>query len=323
MKRKGWIWMLMIILAGMTLSGCAAGGKQEDRPSSLILATGGTAGTYYPLGGGMANVIKEKAGVNTTAQVTGASVENMRLLSKKEVDLAFTQSDIADYAHKGIEMFKDSKVDNLNAIGGLYLETVQIVVAEGSSIQSVSELKGKKVSVGSPGSGTEANARQILEAYGITFDDMGTERLSFGDSAKKIQDGQLDAAFITAGAPTAAVNELAATKGVRILTLDKEGVKKLIDKYPFYVEQTIAASTYPKQDAEVTTVAVKAVLTVRAELAEGLVYDMTKALYENTDALVAINTKAKEMKAEDAVKGISIPLHPGALKYYKEKGYVN
>ncbi len=291
-----------------------------EKPSNLVIATGGTAGTYYPLGGGIANLIKEHAKTNATAQVTGASVENMRLIGKKEADLSFTQSDIADYAHKGTEMFKDGAVKNLTAIGGLYLETVQIVAPANSPITKIADLKGKRVSVGAPGSGTEANARQILEAYGIAFTDMTTERLSFGDSAKKIQDGQLDAAFITAGAPTAAVNELAATKGVKIIPLDADGIKKLAGKYPFYVEQVIPGKTYPKQDAEIRTVAVKAIMSARAELDANLVYDITRALYEQSTKLESINAKAKEIKAADAVSGISIPLHPGAERYFKEKG---
>jgi uncharacterized protein len=304
-----------LMLLGMIV-GCSGGGK----PSNVIIATGGTSGTYYPLGGGIANIIQENTKTKATAQVTGASVENMRLLSKKEVELAFSQSDIADYASKGTEMFKEGAVQNLNAIGGLYLETIQIVAPGGSTIKTVADLKGKRVSVGAPGSGTEVNARQILEIYGMTFDDMKTERLSFGDSANKIQDGLLDAAFITAGAPTAAVNELAATKGVIIIPLEADKVGQLTKKYPFYVEQVIPGKTYPKQDADIRTVAVKAIMTVRADLAEGLVYDITKAMYENTSKLEAINAKAKEIQASEAVAGISIPIHPGAEKYFKEKG---
>lgn len=293
-----------------------------EKPSSLVIATGGTAGTYYPLGGGIANLIKEKAKTNATAQVTGAAVENMRLISKKEVDLAITQGDIADYAALGTEMFKDGAVKNLQAIGALYQETIQVVVSEKSGIKSVSELKGKKVSVGAPGSGTEVNARQILEAYGLTFNDFSTERLSFGDSAKKIQDGGLDAAFVTAGAPTAAINELAATTGVQILTIEADKIKAITDKYKYYSQQVIPSKTYPKQDAEVKTVAVKAIMSIRAELDTQLVYDITKTIYENTQPLIAINAKAKEIQTDKALEGISIPLHPGAEKYLKEKGVI-
>ncbi|WP_255570321.1 TAXI family TRAP transporter solute-binding subunit [Cohnella sp. CFH 77786] len=320
--RGGWVLTLVVMLALTACGGKSQGGTGE-KPSSLIIATGGTAGTYYPLGGGIANLLKDKAGTNATAQVTGAAVENMRLISKKEVDLAITQGDIADYAAKGSEMFQEGAVGNLQAIGALYQETIQIVVSEKSGIRSVSELKGKKVSVGAPGSGTEVNARQILEIYGLTFDDLSLDRLSFGDSAKKIQDGGLDAAFVTAGAPTAAINELAATTGIRILSIEDDKIQAIIDKYKYYNQQIIAGGTYPKQNAEVKTVAVKAIMSVRAELDTQLVYDITKAIYENTQPLIAINAKAKEINADQALEGISIPLHPGAEKYLKEKGVIS
>ncbi|WP_199616980.1 TAXI family TRAP transporter solute-binding subunit [Paenibacillus alkalitolerans] len=321
---RGFVIGLVFIMALTACGGTSQVGTTEtgEKPSSLIIATGGTAGTYYPLGGGIANLIKEKANTNATAQVTGAAVENMRLIGKKEVDLAITQGDIADYAANGTEMFKDEAVKNLQAIGALYQETIQIVVSEKSGITSVSGLKGKKVSVGAPGSGTEVNARQILEVYGLTFDDLSLERLSFGDSAKKIQDGGLDAAFVTAGAPTAAINELAATTGIRILSIEDDKIKAITDNFKFYSQQVIAANTYPKQETEVKTVAVKAIMTVRAELDAQLVYDITKTIYENTQPLIAINAKANEIQTDKALEGISIPLHPGAEKYLKEQGVI-
>lgn len=315
----GWMRAPVIGLL-LVLAGCGANGGGAEKPNNLIIATGGTAGTYYPLGGAMANLIKDKVKANTTAQVTGASVENMRLIKNKEVDLAFTQSDIADYASNGTEMFAEGPIGDLTAIGSMYNETIQIVVPDKSSIQTVADLKGKRVSVGAPGSGTEVNARQILEIYGMTFKDMDAQRLDFGNSAQKIQDGGLDAAFVTAGAPTAAVNELAATTGVRVLSLDSDKISQLTSKYPFYAEQIVPAKTYPGQEAEVKTVAVKAIMTVRAELDKQLVYDITKALYENTSALEAVNARAKEMKADSALEGISIKLHPGAEQYFNEKG---
>ncbi len=326
--RVGRVVLALVLVTALAACGgnaeeeSAPGASGGEKPTSLIIATGGTAGTYYPLGGGIANLIQDKVGTNSTAQVTGAAVENMRLIQDKEVDLAITQGDIADYASKGTEMFQDNAVDNLQAIGALYQETIQIVVSEKSGITSVSELKGKKVSVGAPGSGTEVNARQILEAYGLAFEDLNLERLSFGDSAKKMQDGGLDAAFVTAGAPTAAINELAATTGVSLLAIEDDMVKSITDKYKYYSLQVIPAGTYPKQDVEVKTVAVMAIMSVRAELDEQLVYDIAKTLYENTEPLIAINAKANEIQTDKALEGISIPLHPGAEKYLKEQGIV-
>jgi len=179
--------VLLLVLAAVMVFSLAAcsNGKDEAAPKQLIIATGGTSGTYYPLGGGIAQIITGNTNVSATAQSTGASVENMRLLQGKDVDLAFTQTDIASYANNGKLMFEGKKVDNLTGIATLYYETIQIVLPANSDIKSVADLKGKRVSVGAPGSGTEANARQILEVYGLTFDDLKVEHLSFGDSAQK------------------------------------------------------------------------------------------------------------------------------------------
>ncbi|MFV9510646.1 TAXI family TRAP transporter solute-binding subunit [Tepidibacillus sp. LV47] len=313
--KKSYVLLAIVLLLSLSLVGCGGG-----KASQLIIATGGTGGTYYPLGGGIAQIIKDNTKMDATAQVTGASVENMRLLSKGDVDLAFTQSDIADYASKGTEMFKDTPVKNLKAISSLYNETVQIVTTVNSGINSVADLKGKRVSVGAAGSGVEANAKQILEVYGLKFEDLKAEHLSFGDSSQRIQDGQLDAAFITAGAPTAAVNELSATTKFKILSLDQDKIKELITKYPYYVEDVIPAKTYAGQDQDVKTVAVKSILVARGDLSEDQVYDITKSLFEHLDKLVAINKKAESIKLETALDGINLEIHPGAAKYYKEKG---
>lgn len=298
-------------MAWMTACG---GGSQQ-----LVIATGGTGGTYYPLGGGMADHITKNAGVTATAQATGASAENIRLLRDKKADIAFTQNDIAEYAAAGTNMFQqDGKIDSFQALGALYDETIQIVVSADSNIKSVADLKGKRVSVGAPGSGTEINAQQILEAYGLTFDDTQLQRLSFADSAKAIQDGKLDAAFQTAGTPTAAITELAATTGVKIIPIDSDKIDAIIAKYPYYVKTTVPANTYQTVPEEVTTVSVKSMLLIRSDLDEDLVYKVTKAIFDNTDKLG--HAKAKEIKLDSVLSGVSIPIHPGAKKYFDEKG---
>ncbi|KEF36818.1 TRAP transporter solute receptor, TAXI family [Schinkia azotoformans MEV2011] len=326
------IFALMLLFA---LAACGGGnggsqGKSGDTegdtaktdeylPSQLIIATGGTSGTYYPLGGGIAQIISDNTDVSATAQTTGGSVENMRLLGNQEVDLAFVQNDIADYAAKGTMMFEGTKVENLQGLAALYNETIQIVLPGNSTITSVADLKGKRVSVGAPGSGVEANAMQILEIYGMTFDDLKAQRLSFGDSVQSMQDGNLDAAFVTAGAPTSAVTELSATNGVKLITLEDEKVDELIAKYPYYVKETIPADTYPGV-GETHTVAVKAMLAVSKTLPEEFVYNATKALFENVDKLIAINKKAESIKIDTATEGITLDIHPGALKYFQENG---
>jgi uncharacterized protein len=311
----------------ITITACgsnqdAASESGEYLPSQLIVATGGTSGVYYPLGGGVAQIISDNTDVSATAQTTGGSVENMRLLGAKEVELAFVQNDIAQYASNGTEMFEGTQVNNLQGLATLYNETVQIVVPENSTITSVADLEGKRVSVGAPGSGVEANTRQVLEVYGLTFDDINASHLSFGDSVSRIQDGNLDAAFLTAGAPTSAVTELSATRGVKLISIDEDKIQELIEKYPFYVQDTITSDTYPCVE-ETTTVAVKAMLAVSSDLPEDFVYEATKALFDNTDHLAAINTRASSISQEDALEGLSIDLHPGAFKFFKEQGIID
>ncbi|WP_309118582.1 TAXI family TRAP transporter solute-binding subunit [Paenibacillus sp.] len=312
------LFALVVALAG-ALAACSGSGSGD--PETISIATGGTSGTYYPLGGGMAQIFTDEV-VNATAESTGASVVNMQLIKDGDVDLAFVQSDIADYASKGVMMFEEGgAIENVQAVASLYNETIQIVVPSGSDIRSVEDLAGKKVSIGEPGSGTEANARQILEIHGMSEDDLGqVQRLGFGDSTSYIQDGTLDAAFVTAGTPTSAVSELAATKGVRIVGMTDENIGALIEKYPYYASQTVKGGTYAGFDETVNTVAVKAQLVVRSELSEDLVYRLTKALFENLDAMVAVHAKASEIAPDKALEGVSLTVHPGAAKYFEEAG---
>lgn len=331
LKKRSLLLSLTLLLTVSLVTACGGGGTAgggntgggsaggSNDPSQLVIATGGTGGTYYPLGGGMADHITKNAGVTATAQSTGASAENVRLLRDKQADIAFIQNDIAEYAVNGTAMFEqDGKIEAFQALGALYDETIQIVVSADSNINSVADLKGKRVSVGAPGSGTEMNAQQILEAYGLKFEDTQLQRLSFADSAKAIQDGQLDAAFQTAGTPTAAITELAATKGVKIIPIDADKIDAIIAKYPFYVKTVIPGNTYQTVPGEIATVSVKSMLVIRADLSEDLVYKVTKAIFENTDKLG--HAKAKEIKLENALAGVSVPVHPGAKKYFDEKG---
>ncbi|MHC1746010.1 MAG: TAXI family TRAP transporter solute-binding subunit [Negativicutes bacterium] len=319
MKKLLGVLLCSVLVIGL-LAGCG-GGEKKPAKQFVNIATGGTAGVYYPLGGAIAEILnKAIPGMNATAQTTGASVANINMLKDKKIELGMVQNDTAYYAFNGAEMFKDKKVDGIRGVSTLYNETVQIVVMENSSIKSINDLRGKKVAVGAIGSGTEANARQILEVYGLTYNDLSPQYLSYAEASNGLKDGNVDAAFLTAGYPTAAVQDLAFQKKVNLLSFDADKANALIKKYPFYAKQTVKANTYPGQTADVQTVAVKAMLVVPESMSADLVYEITKAIYGNTDRLKAAHKLGEGITKETALEGMPIPLHPGAEKYFKENG---
>lgn len=310
-------FMLALLAAVLLISTVSCGGGGGE----FILATGGTGGSYYPYGGAMATVFNNNIeGVNVTSTASGASAENARLLNKNEADFAILQNDVLDYAYNGTELFaSDGKLENVRTIATLYPEVIQIVVAADSGINSIADMKGKKISVGAAGSGTEANARQILETYGITYDDFTPSYLSFAESSTGVQNMTLDGFFCTAGVPNPSILELNAVRDVKILSVDAANADALIAKYPFYSKYSIADGVYDKL-APADTVAVMATLACSASLDETTVYNITKTLFEKQAELAAANDKAKDLTLEGAVEAISVPLHAGAEKYYKEKG---
>ena len=287
---------------------------------SLKMATGGTTGTYYAYGGVIANILNGKLGsLQLNVQSTGASKANIFLIDDGEADVAIVQNDVMDYASKGTDLFEeDGAIESFSAGAALYAEVCQIISS--GDIKSVEDLKGKRVSVGDAGSGVEFNARQILNAYGISFDDIEVNNLGFGDSADALKDGKIDAFFCTAGAPTTAITELATTNSINLLGIDDEHAAALQNDYAFYTQYTIPGGTYKGVDDDVVTVAVKATLIVSDKLSEDVVYDLVKGLFDNKDAITAGHAKGAELDPAYAVDGISVKLHPGAEKYFKEAG---
>jgi TRAP transporter solute receptor, TAXI family len=305
----------LLIFCTLLLVGCGGSGSNKF----INIATGGTAGTYYPIGGAMAEILnKTIPGMNASAQSTGATVANINMLKEGSVDLAIVQNDITYYAVNGTEMFKDKKVENLRGIAALYPETCQIVTLESTGIKSIADLKGKRVAVGAAGSGAEANARQILEAYGITYDDIDEQFLSFGEAASALKDGNVDAAFVTAGFPTAAVQDITSQNKVRLLPIEADKADALIAKYPFYTKTKIPAGTYAGFDEAVPGISVMAMLVATDKVDEKLGYDITKALFDNIEKLQAAHSAAKQITKESAKDGMSIELNAGAERYYKE-----
>jgi TRAP transporter TAXI family solute receptor len=307
--------VLLFSVSFIAFQGCKKSGN------NLILATGGTSGTYYPYGGAIAQIFNTKVhDMNVTAQATGASSENLRLVGKDEADLAIVQNDVLDYAYNGTKLFEGKQIKGLATVATLYKEVVQIAVSPESKINSIADMKGKKISVGDAGSGVEANAVQILESSNLTFADLKASHLSFKESGNAYQDKQIDGFFVTAGIPNAAIQEITAMQKIKMISLDAKTIEQLVKQYPYYTPFTITKETYKGMSADATTVAVKATLIVRDDLDETVVYNLTKALFENQEELAKSHAKGKELDINEAVKGISVPLHPGAKRYYVEKG---
>lgn len=319
------------VLAAFGLTACGGGNQQAAEnqeqkvpTTNLVFASGGTSGTYYPYAGAVANAWKEAVpGLSVDVQSTGASAENINLVNNGEAEIAIVQNDVMTYAYNATETFAGKEpITGFSTMATVYAEVCQIVLAPNSGIESIADLAGKRVSVGAPGSGVESNARQILGAAGLTFDDIDAQYLGFGDSANAIKDKALDAAFVTAGTPTTAVMELASTNDISLLALDQAMVDKLVAEYPYYTLNVIPAGTYESIQYDVLTVAVKATIIVSPELDEELVYNMTKALFDSKDAITTAHVKGAELDVKAAVEGASVPLHPGAEKFYKEQGVI-
>ena len=287
----------------------------------LFLVTGGPMGTYYAVGGAMKDVLNpvlEESKLNPEA--SGASRANLEMIEEGDAQLATVQNDVMYYAYTGTNLFEgEDPYRNFSAVAGLYDEMIQIVTCD-ESIKSVSDLAGKTVSVGDEGSGVEFNVRQILEAYGLSFSDITVVNGSFSEAAYGMQDGSIDAAFIVAGAPTAAIEELAETSRMKLIPLDEEHRTALQGNYDFYTDSVIPAGTYVGVDEDVSTVSVRAALVASNEVGESVVYEFVKALFDNKDALSEMNAKFEFLNPEDAVKGMDVPFHAGAKKYFEEQG---
>ena len=291
------------------------------------IATGGTGGTYYPLGGMLAQLISNKVTIggkklSATAETSGASVANAQLLGRKDIESAFVAADILDAAYKGTGQFEGKPLKNLRALGALYPEQVQLVTLASANVKTFRDLKGKSVSSGSPGSGQWQLLGDLLEAYGMTRKDIGEDLSSFAQSVDKIKDGNLVASLITAGAPTSSITDLANARDIRLVPLAGPEIDALRKKQPYYAMVQLPPNTYKGQATPVDTLAVLAIWATHADLSDQMAYEVTKALFENTETLGQVHPKGKEISLKTALQSISIPLHPGAEKYYREKGLI-
>jgi uncharacterized protein len=311
----------LLIVAGAAL--VASVGLAQEK-IQLSIGTGGTGGVYYPLGGGLANVLsKHVPGMQATAEVTGGSVDNLNLIGTGKPYLGFVMSDAALDAYRGEDKFKGRKVP-LRTLAVLYPNRMHVVSIEGTGVTKLGDLKGKRVSTGSPGSATEVMAFRIIEAAGLDKDrDMRRERLGVAESVNAIKDRKIDAFFWVGGLPTAAVTDLAATPGVKIKMIDHaEVVPKMNQKYgKLYVEDVIPKATYSGMTADNKQATVMNILVANENLSESAAYNVVKALFDNRDELIAVHKEATNFKLENQKEAATpIPFHPGAVKYYKEKG---
>jgi TRAP transporter TAXI family solute receptor len=289
------------------------------------IATGGTGGTYYPLGGMLAQLISNKASVggkkiSATAESAGASVANVKLLGNKEIESAFVAADILDAAYNGKGQFKDGAIKNVRALGALYPETVQLITRGDAGINSVKDLKGKSISSGSPGSGQYQLLTDLLQVYGMSRADIKEDLSSFTQAVDKIKDGNLDATLITAGVPTAAITDFAQSHALKVIALAGPEIETLKKQQPFYASVKLPADSYKGQTAAVDTLAVMAVWAAHDALPDAVAYEVTKALYENVAIMGQVHVQGKNISLNTALAVGTAPVHPGALKYYKEKG---
>jgi TRAP transporter TAXI family solute receptor len=312
------ISLLWLGISLVLFTGCE---KKAPPLTALRIATGGTTGAYYTYGVALKTAFEKRLGLPVALRSTAASVANIGLIQSGVVDFAFVQNDVMTYAYNGTNLFSaEGAQKDFSAVAGLYPEVCHIVA--GPDAADIGDLKGKRVSVGESGSGTSLNAAQILEVYGMSFSDIKQVNLGFGDSAQALKAGEIDAFFCTAGTPTPAVAELAKSMNIRLLSIGDARTRLLMEQYPYYTGQIVPAGTYAGGDGYISTVAVQATLVAGGKVQENDVYKVTRALFESAAELGAAHPNGGALNLESAVFGIPIPLHPGALKYYREQGVI-
>ena len=314
MKTKKIISLLLIAVLTLSLAACGASATK------MTMGTGGSTGTYYGYGSILGQYFKNKAGIDVTVVSTDGSKANIQGIAAGDYQLGTVQSDVMAYAWEGSRSFESTgKVDSFRVVAGLYAEAVQLITMD-PNIKSVTDLAGKSVSIGAPGSGVYFNAVDVLAAAGLTENDISAQYQSFGDSTDALKDGKIDAAFIVAGAPTPASTELCTTNSAFLVPIDGDVADAMMASCPFYTTYTIPAGTYPGQDADVTTVTVKATLIVSANAKEDDVYKLTKTLFDNMADIAKEHGKGAELSLDNATSGMTAPFHKGAAKYYAEQG---
>ena len=316
---------LFVVAAALICVFSAASLVSAAEQVFINIATGGTGGTYYPLGGAFADIWNnhvKSAKVNATVQTTGGSVANINLLKTDQVEVAIAQNDVCFYAKEGVVLF-DSKFPDIRGVASLYSEPIQLVTDASSKINKVADLRGKRVAIGAIGSGSEACARQVLKAAGLDPDkDIDAKFLSFNEAATAMKDRQIDAAFVLVGIPTAAITDLATTNNIKVSSVEEEVINNLMKNYSYYVKFVIPAGTYRNLNEDVQSIAVRSIIAVKANFDSKLLYEMMETLYANKERIINSHNAGKYIIEKTALDGMSIPLHPAAEKFFKDKGII-
>jgi TRAP transporter TAXI family solute receptor len=320
-KKLGYVIVSALAISSM-LAACGgnegASGDGEGLDTRLVtIGTGGSSGPYNIIGSSLANIYSDQFGVNSKSQATGASVENINLIKEGKIEMAFVMSDVLTEAVEGTGNFSE-KVGNVEQIATLYPNFVQIVTTEGSGIETVEDLVGKRVAVGDQNSGVEVNARNLLSGHGITYDDITVDYLGYAEAADGLKSGAIDAAFLTSGLPNASVLELSKTLDLKLVTVDPAKIEAIAQDQPYFVALDIPADTYGNEEA-VPTAAIMNALVVNSELSEDDVYELTKTFFDSLDTLGNAHQAATEISLEKAQEGMVAPIHPGAKKYFDEQ----
>ncbi|SFJ48675.1 hypothetical protein SAMN04487936_102365 [Halobacillus dabanensis] len=324
------LFFVLALILTTTLAACGgdggseeASGSDESGSESIVFGTGGTSGTYYPIGGALKPVFEESESINNvTVESTGASVANIQNIEDSLNQMAIIMSDVGYDAIEGQGQF-DGNAADVQAMAGMYQNVVQVVALKDSGISSIEDLEGKKVGVGKVGSGVEQSAKKVLEAVGLTYDDLSkVTHTGYADSVQEMKNGNLDAAFFTSGVPNSNITDLMQQTDINFVEIKGDTADALMEKYPFYKANTIEAGDEARYDLEeaVETVGIQNMIIVSPELSEDVVYDMTKRYYEYLGTEEVSVGALKQLGRDEIAKGLIAPLHPGAEKFYEEQG---
>lgn len=319
MKRNVKVLVMFSVLIVVMI---ASGGNVSGAAKFISIATGGTGGTYYIIGGGMGRVIEQYApGIKVSVESTAASTENCRLIASKKVQFAIVMPDGAYFAYRGGREFGDTKYPNIRGVMAGHTSTMHFMVRSKSGIKSFADLKGKKVALSAPGSPSMYIAEAALEAYGLPKKDYKPTLLTYAEQANALRDEAIDMACIFAGVPASSALDISTTHDITFLSMGKEEIKKVVAKHPYWTQGIIKTGTYKGQAADILTLSSPAMLITYDEVDADLVYTITKTILEHTAELKAVHPQGAEWDLSDAVEGVAIPFHPGAERFLKEKGF--